>query len=268
MIRNSIFILSHQDDEFGLFNIIEKQVEEKKNVLIFFLTSGYSMLINKFNLSNRDKESLKVLLNLGIKKKNIFFLGRKLNIKIYNLHKYLDIIYDQIKIILKQNKNKSLIFTHAWEGGNEDHDSCYVIVKKIFFNNSNIIKCYKFSQYHAYKSYFFPFKIQDHISNNKDFLHIKIDFKKKIKYIKYLFCYLSQLYIWIPVYPFVIYKILSNQYGKLLKVDKNLELKRPHEGKLLYEKLRNNKYQQVFKYFQKFLNKKNFKSQKISKSIN
>ena len=253
MIRNSIFILSHQDDEFGLFNIIEKQVEEKKNVLIFFLTSGYGVSINKFNLSVRDNESLKVLLNLGVKKKNIFFLGRELNIKIYNLYIYLDIIYDQIKIILKQYKNKSLIFTHAWEGGNEDHDSCYVIVKKIFFYNSNIVKCYQFSQYHGHKSYFLPFKIQNHISNNKNVLHVKINFKKKIKYIKYLFSYLTQLYIWIPLYPFVIYRILSNQYGKLLKIDKNLKLKRPHEGKLLYEKFRNNKYQQLFRYFQIFL---------------
>lgn len=257
MIRNSIFILSHQDDEFGLFNIIEKQVEEKKNVLIFFLTSGFSNSINKFNLSVRDKESLRVLLNLGVKKKNIFFLGRKFNIKIYNLHKYLDIIYAEIKIILKKNKDKSLIFTHAWEGGNEDHDSCHVIVKKIFFNDPKIIKCYQFSQYHAYKSYFLPFKIQDHISNNEDFLHIKISLKKKIKYIRYLFYYLTQLYIWVPIYPFIIYKILSNQYGKLLKIDKNLRLKRPHEGKLLYEKFRQNKYQQIFKYFKKFLNKKN-----------
>lgn len=82
-------------------------------------------------------------------KKKYFFLGRKFNIKIYNLHKYLDIIYAEIKIILKKNKDKSLIFTHAWEGGNEDHDSCHVIVKKIFFNDPKIIKCYQFSQYRA-----------------------------------------------------------------------------------------------------------------------
>ena len=73
MPKNYIFILAHQDDEFALFNILEKKIKEKKNIKIYYLTSGYKKKINKNNITKRDKESLKILIKLGIKKK-IFFL--------------------------------------------------------------------------------------------------------------------------------------------------------------------------------------------------
>ena len=37
---NVIFIFSHYDDEFGLFNIIENSVKKKKNVYVLYLTNG------------------------------------------------------------------------------------------------------------------------------------------------------------------------------------------------------------------------------------
>jgi len=255
MVKNSIFIFSHQDDEFGLYNIIEKQIEEKKNIIIIYLTSGYNISINKFRFSKRDKESLMVLLNLGVKKKNIYFIGRKLNIKIYDLYKHLNIVYNHVNLIIKKLKNKSLIFTHAWEGGNEDHDACYVIVKKIILKNKNILSYYQFSQYHGHKTFFLPFKIQEHFQSNTKLFHIKINFTKKIKYIRYLFSYVSQKYLWLPVYPFIILKILSNNYGKLIEIDKNSLVKKPHKGKLLYEKMRKNKFTKLNKFFQNFLKK-------------
>ena len=40
MNNNIFFILSHQDDEFGLFNVIEKATKKQKNVFVIYLTSG------------------------------------------------------------------------------------------------------------------------------------------------------------------------------------------------------------------------------------
>ena len=47
MANNILFILCHQDDEMGLFNRIKSSVEQKKNVLIIFMTSGYNISIPK-----------------------------------------------------------------------------------------------------------------------------------------------------------------------------------------------------------------------------
>ena len=255
MSNNIFFIFSHQDDEFGLFNIIEKATKKQKNVFVIYLTSGLKTKNqnNKNKQLQRDKESLKVLLKLGVRRNNIFFLGKKLNIPVYYLYKNLNIVYQEIKNFLKNHQGKHIIYTHSWEGGNEDHDACFVIVKKIIHQNFKIVKAFEFSQYHNYKTKILPFKVQNFISDKKKIYRTKIKFNDKIKYIHYLFNYISQLYIWLPIFPFVIMRILMNDYGNLKMIKKNLIIKKPHKGTLLYEKLRKKKYTYFKKYFINFL---------------
>jgi hypothetical protein len=261
MNNNIFFIFCHQDDEFGLFNVIEKATKKQKNVFIIFLTSGLKTKNqnNKNKLLQRDKESLKILLKLGVKKNNIFFLGKKFNIPVYYLYKNLNIVYQEINKFLKKQSGKHIIYTHSWEGGNEDHDACFVIVKKIMQKNIKIVKAFEFSHYHNHKTKILPFKVQKFIFDKKKIYKTKMQFNDKIKYIKYLFNYTSQLYLWLPIFPFIIIRILMNDYGNLKVIEKKLIIKKPHKGVLLYEKLRKKKYVYFKKYFMNFLlNKKKY----------
>jgi len=255
MNNNIFFIFCHQDDEFGLFNVIEKATKKQKNVFVIYLTSGLKTKNqnSKNKQLQRDKESLNVLLKLGVRRNNIFFLGKKLNIPVYYLFKNLNVVYQELNKCLNKYHGKHTIYTHAWEGGNEDHDSCFVIIKKIICNNLKIVKAFEFSQYHNYETNFLPFKVQNFIFDKKKIYRTKITFKDKIKYIYYLFNYTSQLYIWLPIFPFIIMRILMNNYGNLKMINKNLNFKKPHKGTLLYEKLRHKKYVYFKKYFSNFL---------------
>ena len=85
MKKKIFYFFAHQDDEFGIFIQIKKEII-KNEIFIFYLTSGTDKKINKNKLYIRDKESLKTLISLGVKKKNIFFIGRKLGIKHNKLH--------------------------------------------------------------------------------------------------------------------------------------------------------------------------------------
>tara|TARA_B100000989_G_scaffold268934_1_gene223960 strand:+ start:1321 stop:2094 length:774 start_codon:yes stop_codon:yes gene_type:complete len=256
-MNNIIFIFSHYDDEFGLFNVIEKSTKKNKNVFVLYLTSGLTIqeTKNKKKLQRREYESLKILLKLGVKKKNIIFLGKKLNIKVYGLYKKLNITYKFINKFLKKLKGNYILYTHAWEGGNEDHDASFVIVKKILCKNIRAILGFQFSQYHRKNAYIYPFKVQTLINSNSKIYKSRLNFFSKIKFISYLFTYTSQLYIWLPIYPFIILRILFNNYGNVKIISKNLIIKKPHSGNLLYENLRVNKYKQLKKYFFNFLEK-------------
>ena len=79
-----------------------------------------------------------------------------------------------------------------------------------------------------------------------------MNFYNKIKYISYLFSYTSQIYLWAPLYPLIIFKILFGEYGNLKIMTKSLNLKKPHSGILLYEKLRDNRYEYLKPYFFSF----------------
>ena len=257
MKNNILFIFSHQDDEMGLFNVIEKATQSNHNVFVIYLTTGLKTKKenNKSKLQKRDLESLNVLLKLGLKRNNIIFLGKKLNIPVYDLYKNLDITYNNLEKLLKNHNGKTTIYTHAWEGGNEDHDSCYVIVTKFLLQNSQKINSFQFSQYHAFKTNLIPFKVQSLISSKSKVIKYKLKFFSKIKYIGYLFNYKSQIYLWLPLFLIIILRIVSNNYGNLKKIYGNQNIKRPHNGKLLYEKLRKKKYEDLRSYFLYFLRK-------------
>ncbi len=254
---NIIFIFSHYDDEFGLFNVIENSTKKNKNVFVLYLTNGLTKQETKNikKLKKRESESLQILLKLGVKKENIILLGKKLNITVYDLYKKLDIAYKNINALLKKLKGNYFVYTHAWEGGNEDHDASFVIVKKILCKNIRTLLGFQFSQYHRRNVHIYPFKVQTLINSNSKIYKSKLSIFSKIKYISYLFTYTSQLYLWLPIYPFIIIKILFNNYGNVKIISKNLILKKPHSGNLLYENLRVNKYKELKNYFFNFLNK-------------
>ena len=95
MKKKIFYLFAHQDDEFGIFIQIKKDLK-KNELFIFYLTSGTDKKINRNELYLRDKESIKTLISLGVKKENIFFIGRKLGIKHNKL--YLNVILFQIYI--------------------------------------------------------------------------------------------------------------------------------------------------------------------------
>ena len=116
MKKNIFYFLAHQDDEFGCFIKLDQDISFE-NTYVFYLTSGGNNISKRNRLSTRDKESLKTLKKLGLKKKNIFFLGRELSIDHYSLYLNLEKVYQKITEIIKKIGEPDSIITHSWEGG-------------------------------------------------------------------------------------------------------------------------------------------------------
>lgn len=235
--KTNIFIFSHQDDEIGLLNHIQDSKKKFIKTKIFYLTNGsINKTINKNRLQLRDKESIKALKKLGVKKREIIFLGRKLNVNVYQLINNLDIIYKSLKKFLKNIKGDIEIYTHANEGGNIDHDCCFYIVKKMMNELKNIKKSFQFHLYNSYKMPSILYNVMYPLKKNENKITTLINLKQKILYIKILFIYKSQILIWFGLYPFIIKKIIFNEYGKLQIIKKDMNIERPHKGLLWYEK--------------------------------
>ena len=79
MKKNIFYFLAHQDDEFGCFIKLDKDISFE-NTYVFYLTSGGNKISKRNTLSIRDKESVKTLKKLGLKKENIFFLEENLGL--------------------------------------------------------------------------------------------------------------------------------------------------------------------------------------------
>ena len=96
MKKNIFYLFAHQDDEFGVYIDISNKIK-KNNIYVIYLTSGYKNKIIKSKLSKRDKESLGVLKEIGVKEKNIYFFGKELDIKCNNLFLNMGKVYKKLK---------------------------------------------------------------------------------------------------------------------------------------------------------------------------
>lgn len=253
-MKHSIFILSHQDDEICVFENIRLAIRYKKKIKIFFMTNGYlKEKISKRSISQRDNESLRVLEQLGVKKKDIIFFGRENNISSCRLYKNLNFCYKFLFGYLRNLKGKIELFTHAYEGGNEDHDACNIIILKILRNSNKNILAFQFSFYNA-DTKLFPYKVQKPLKMNGNLIKINMKFSDRLQYLKYLFEYKSQIRVWLGLYPFLIFNLLFKNYYFLQKINRNFKVIKPHKGLLLYEKFRNSKFEELRFNFLKFLN--------------
>ena len=255
-MAHDLYLLSHQDDEIAILKSLKNTIQSGNSIHIYFLTNGNpSDYENSDLIKRRENESLKVLYDLGIKPENIEFIGRKLNINSYKLINNLDEVYEILfDKINKLQMNEMTIYTHAWEGGNLDHDSSFVISLKLLRKVAKIKSGYQFPFYNSYKIPIYFFRVFHPIDQNGSHENINLSFTEKLQFIKYLFEYSSQLKIWIGLYPFIIFKILINEYNILQKIKKNFSLKKPHENMLWYEKQKFAKFDQVIEKYNIFLN--------------
>ncbi len=248
MKKNIFYLFAHQDDEFGCFAKLDKDILTE-NTYVFYLTNGSNQNSKKDVLSQRDKESLKSLKKLGLRKKNIYFIGSELQINHYNLYLNLEKVYKKIEEKIKKIGIPNSIITHSWEGGHEDHDACNLIGRKIAYNYKIIDKSYQFSQYNAYKTSLIFFKVFNPIKKNGEKNFAK--FKRRLFYVKLLFIYKSQIKVWFGLYPFIIFHYLFKGFNFMEKLNNDKFIKKPHKKKLLYEKRK-------FCSFEKFRKKTKF----------
>ena len=233
MKKKIFYFFAHQDDEFGIFIQIKKEIKNNE-LFIFYLTSGTNKKINKNKLYLRDKESIKTLTSLGVKRQNIYFIGRKLGIKHNMLYLNAKKVTHFLENFISNTHKPSLIYTHSWEGGHEDHDTCNLITRRIK-KKFKIKNCYQFSLYNAFNTSILFFKVFNPI-HKRNIKKIFANIFDRIFFIKLLFNYTSQIKTWIGLYPFIISHYFFRGFNYIEELDKNLTIKRPHEGELLYEK--------------------------------
>jgi len=230
MKKNIFYLFAHQDDEFGTYIDIANKILDY-NVYVIYLTSGYSKKILRSKLSKRDKESIEVLKKIGVKKNNIYFFGKQLQINTNKLFLNINKVYSKLRVFMR-NRQPFQIVTLAWEGGHEDHDACNILARKLGYKFKILNHCKEFSLYNAFNCHLIYFKVFNPLKKGQV---IKTNLYNRIRYIIFLFFYRSQFKIWIGLYPFIIYHYLFKGYNCMLPLNKSKIITKPHKGQLLYE---------------------------------
>lgn len=245
----SVFLFAHQDDEAFIFQKIEEEIENKNEIICIFMTSGVKLN----NLSkSRENESLNVLQSLGVKQTNIYFAGSKNNIPDLNLINNLNEAYDYLEKFIKKYQNISKIYIPAWEGGHPDHDSLHAVTVLIAKKYNLIESIYQYPLYNGYRCFRPFFRTLSPLQENGDIVVQKIKWYKKIKYLRLCLKYPSQKLTWIGLLPMFLIHYAFWGTQVLQKVSAERIFKRPHHGKLYYERRNFDKYDNVAKKINEF----------------
>ena len=120
----ALFLFAHQDDEFGVYQLLEDYRRDGVRVRCAYLTDG---AVGAVAAATRDAESLAVLHQLGVAAADVAFAGAQLGIPDAGLPLQLERAAGWLRGWLTSAGEPLAIHVMAWEGGHHDHDALHAI---------------------------------------------------------------------------------------------------------------------------------------------
>ena len=225
-------LLAHQDDEVGIFSIIEKYKREGRKVVILYLTSGtFSGEVSK----KRNQESLRVLEAFKVSREDCIFIGAEYKIPDGKLYLNLKKAFFAVKDVIYKRGDVVKFFFPAWEGGHHDHDASHLVGVSLCYYYNCSKESFQFPLYNAYnvpKPFFRMFKTLAQNGPTKEYY---ISWGARIRYLRHCLSYPSQAKTWIGLFPFVFFDYLFSGKQKLQQINVGRVYERPHKEDLYYE---------------------------------
>lgn len=226
-----VFLLPHQDDEFGVFGVIENCVARSARPVCVFLTGGQAGAASG---PRRDAESRSVLSRLGVRADDIRFLGSDMRIPDGELHRHLGQVYPAVLAVLADLR-PAKIYVPAWEGGHHDHDVTHAL---------GVLACDALglappSQFPLYNGVGLPgplFWVLHTLPANGAVRHVRFGLRRACRYVLLCLSYRSQWRTWIGLLPFVTLVTLFRRGHVLQPTEMHRLEERPHSGALFYER--------------------------------
>lgn len=230
---NIVFLFAHQDDEFGVFQIILDEVQAGKRVCCAYMTNGTA---NGAASAERNMESLHVLQRLGVREQDVYFPGTEIDVPDGELVFHLQRAKEWIAHYLSPQLDLQRVYIPAWEGGHPDHDALHAIVVRAVSDRNNWIELRQFSLYNGYKRVGPFFSVLSPLTANGPTVKRLILFRNRILFLRCCFTYRSQAASWLGLFPFVLLHYVFSGTQETQEIIPQRIEERPHEGALYYER--------------------------------
>jgi LmbE family N-acetylglucosaminyl deacetylase len=229
----ALFLFAHQDDEFGVFQMIIDHRAKGHRVCCAYLTDGG---FNGCSVERRNRESLFVLRQLRVEEQDVSFVGQTLAIPDARLHEHLESAAAWVDGWIGGFADVDLICVPAWEGGHHDHDALHAIGVIVAERRGLLLRVRQFPLYNGYRRPGPLFRVLAPLPMNGEIEEVRIPWRNRLRFLRYCLCYPSQAKTWLGLFPFTAVHYLSGRKQTLQPVSSARLLDRPHGGKLYYER--------------------------------
>lgn len=239
--RTAVFLFAHQDDEFGVFQSIERELARGLRVRVAYLTTG---VVDGRSPEVRNSESIRVLSDMGIPAEDIVFAGSILNIADGQLSSRMAEAVRWLSTWL-QSRDLQAIYVPAWEGGHPDHDLLHAAALIAAGNAGCSVPIHQFPLYNAYLRRGPFFRVMFPLPDNGGVERQPIPWPNRLRFLRNCLRYPSQAKSWLGLFPFAAFHYLVIGAESLQRVSFARLQQRPHSGPLYYERRRFSTWQQV-----------------------
>ena len=232
--RGALFLFAHQDDEYAAAPWIVEELE-RGPIACLFLTDGASRTPARV----RDAESIAVLQSLGVPSDAIVFLHAVERQRIPDSalaargHEALE----HVRHWLRDAKfDPARIYAPAYEGGHPDHDAAHLVAAAVAGERGLVNEAWQFSLYHgcgALPPFFWSLK---QLPSQQPARAPALSLGRRMAFAMLCWRYQSQRRTWLGLFPGA---FVSRVFGleRVVRFDPQRLERRPHAGKLLYERL-------------------------------
>lgn len=231
----SVFLLAHQDDEFGVFESILREREAGVRIQVAYLTTGVPLGSTP---DVRNEESLRVLARLGVPAQDVQFAGAALGISDGSLREQLPAVIGWLSSRFARWQGLQRMYVPAWEGGHPDHDALHAAAVIAATASGAAGKLRQFPLYNAHRCPGPLFRVMAPLADNGTVERISIPWRRRLRFIGHCMSYPSQFKSWLGLLPFAALHYLITGEERVQPVSGARLVQRPHEGTLYYEKRR------------------------------
>ena len=229
----NLFLFAHQDDEYGVYPLLERLASGDEAITVIYLTSGTP---DGQESTRRNRESREVLCRLGVSGSDIYFLGADLGLPDGKLFRHVERAAQAVQAYMETREKPTRIFTPAWEGGHQDHDATYIVACYL----AKVFSCVDTSrQFPLYHGRGLPGSLWHTFSplpENGPVEAERMTWRQRLHYVRYCLLYHSQWRTWLGLYPMYVLNLLisGRQLLQPLRLARLNET--PHSGPRLYER--------------------------------
>lgn len=233
---SSLYVLAHQDDEYGCARQIAEDVERGRRVVVVFLTDGSTAAVSS---AVRTAESMTVLASLGVARDDVRVVGADLGIGSEALPERLGEAYDAL-VAAVRDLAPSLplaVCAPAWEGGHPDHDAAHLAAARLARDNG-LTEIREVALYNGYRRpgpFYRVFSFCDGARVAGD-AGRRLTLREAIGYGLLCWRYRSQRRTWFGLFPGAFVRLLVRRRHAVRRVAAGRPLSRPHRGALYYER--------------------------------
>lgn len=228
----AIFLFAHQDDEFGVYALLEEYRRRQIPVRCLYFTDGATAAVSA---AIRNAESTAVLARLGVASTDIVFAGELLGIADATLALHLERAADWLDDYLARLAGVYALHVPCWEGGHPDHDALHAIAVDLAQRRGLLDLTTQFALYNGARMVHPFFRVLSPLPENGKVSVQPMSWAMRLRALRCCLSYPSQRRTWIGLFPFVVLSYLMAGRQSLQAVDPARTQQRPHSGALYYE---------------------------------